>query len=383
MDESQENKEFELLSAYVDGEATSEECALIEKDAKLMKRAQELKSLSDGIGQILKNDPSTKATQIKAALNVLESGSSTPPTPISQAKSKSILARKSSWILSAAAVIALVFIAIPIFQSDNSPSEQIATNTFERSDSEMESEALTSKSIDESPNNTATNETNSSSTIPKQSEISEREPVQEENQKSTEETTSEETLSSLPEEEPNESVSNVQTSDEGIQALSTIQGSIALGPINTYNTNDANVFGNYLLEDVRIQTGEAFDTFIIELIATEDNPPSTLPGPYAIEINGEFLLEEDSYVLPVEISEYIVINLAASGGVWSDETGYEPSWGSFSQTITADESNLTGVYFGDYEANLTFILGMEPNSTFRSYQTMDPPRLIIEVDHNP
>ena len=107
-----------------------------------------------------------------------------------------------------------------------------------------------------------------------------------------------------------------------------------------------NVFGNYLLEDVRIQTGEAFDTFIIELIATEDNPPSTLPGPYAIEINGEFLLEEDSYVLPVEISEYIVINLAASGGVWSDETGYEPSWGSFSQTITADESNLTGVYFG-------------------------------------
>ena len=109
MDESQENKEFELLSAYVDGEATSEERALIEKDAKLMKRAQELKSLSDGIGQILKNDPSTKATHIQAALKVAESGSSTPPTPISRAKSNSILARKSSWILSAAAVIALVF----------------------------------------------------------------------------------------------------------------------------------------------------------------------------------------------------------------------------------------------------------------------------------
>ena len=134
---------------------------------------------------------------------------------------------------------------------------------------------------------------------------------------------------------------------------------------------------------MRIQTGEVFDTFIIELIATEDNPPSTLPGPYAIEINSEFLMEEDSYVLPAEISEYIVINLAARGGVWSDESGYEPSWGSFSQTITADGSNLTGIYFGDFEANLTFILGMEPNSTFRSYQTMDPPRLVIEVDHNP
>ena len=94
-------------------------------------------------------------------------------------------------------------------------------------------------------------------------------------------------------------------------------------------------------------------------------------------------MEEDSYVLPAEISEYIVINLAARGGVWSDESGYEPSWGSFSQTITADGSNLTGIYFGDFEANLTFILGMEPNSTFRSYQTMDPPRLVIEVDHNP
>ena len=383
MDESQENKEFELLSAYVDGEATSEERALIEKDAKLMKRAQELKSLSDGIGQILKNDPSTKATHIQAALKVAESGSSTPPTPINQAKSSSTLARKSSWILSAAAVIALVFIAIPIFQSDNSPSEQIATDTFERSDSEIESEALTSESIEESPNNTATTETDSSSTTPNQSEMSEPEPEQGESQKSTEEITGEETLSSLPEEEPSESVSNVQTSDEGIQALATVQGSISLGPINTYNINDANVFGNYLLEDVRIQTGEVFDTFIIELIATEDNPPSTLPGPYAIEINSEFLMEEDSYVLPAEISEYIVINLAARGGVWSDESGYEPSWGSFSQTITADGSNLTGIYFGDFEANLTFILGMEPNSTFRSYQTMDPPRLVIEVDHNP
>ena len=383
MDESQENKEFELLSAYVDGEVTSEERALIEKDAKLMKRAQELKSLSDGIGQILKNDLSTKATHIQAALKVAESGSSTLPTPITQAKNKSILARKSSWILSAAAVIALVFIAIPIFQSDNSPSEQIATNTFERSDSKIESEAPTSESIEESPNNTATNETNSSSTTPNQSEMSERESVQDESQNSTEEIMGEETLSSLPEEEPNESVSNVQTSDEGIQALSAAQGSISLGPINTYNINDANVFGNYLLEDVRIQTGEVFDTFIIELIATEDNPPSTLPGPYAIEINGEFLMEEDSYVLPAEISEYIVINLAARGGELSDESGYEPSWGSFSQTITADGSNLTGIYFGDFEANLTFILGMEPNSTFRSYQTMDPPRLVIEVDHNP
>ena len=244
MDESQENKEFELLSAYVDGEATSEERALIEKDAKLMKRAQELKSLSTGIGQILKNDPSTKATHIQAALKVAESGSSTPPTPISRAKSNSILARKSSWILSAAAVIALVFIAIPIFQSDNSPSEQIATDTFERSDSEIESEALTSESIEESPNNTATTETDSSSTTPNQSEMSERESVQDESQKSTEEITGEETFSSLPEEEPSESVSNVQTSDEGIQALSALQGSISLGPINTYNINDANVFVN-------------------------------------------------------------------------------------------------------------------------------------------
>ena len=38
--------------------------------------------------------------------------------------------------------------------------------------------------------------------------------------------------------------------------------------------------------------------------------------------------------------------------------------GSITETITADESNLTGIYFGDFEANLTFVLGMEPNSTF-------------------
>ena len=154
------------------------------------------------------------------------------------------------------------------------------------------------------------------------------------------------------------------------------------GPVNTYTSDNPNEYGSFLLQDVRIEPGESFDSFVIELTPTSDDPSSMIPGPYAIEINGEYLVGEDSYVLPTQINEYVVINLAASGGVWNDETGYVPSWGSITETITADESNLTGIYFGDFEANLTFVLGMEPNSTFRSYQTIDPPRLIIEVDHN-
>ena len=154
------------------------------------------------------------------------------------------------------------------------------------------------------------------------------------------------------------------------------------GPVNTYISDNPDEYGSFLLQDVRIESGESFDSFVIELARTSDDPPSMIPGPYAIEINGEFLVGEDSYVLPNEIDEYVVINLAARGGIWNDETGYEPSWGSITETITADESNLTGIYFGDFEANLTFVLGMKPNSTFRSYQTMNPPKLIIEVDHN-
>ena len=176
------------------------------------------------------------------------------------------------------------------------------------------------------------------------------------------------------------------TNDEptiaGLQAEASANERMRQGPVNTYTSDNPDEYGSFLLQDVRIESGESFDSFVIDLTPTSDDPPSMIPGPYAIEINGEFLVGEDSYVLPTEIDEYVVINLAARGGIWNEETGYEPSWGSITETITADESNLTGIYFGDFEANLTFVLGIEPDSTFRSYQTMDPPRLIIEVDHN-
>ena len=68
-----------------------------------------------------------------------------------------------------------------------------------------------------------------------------------------------------------------------------------------------------------------------------------IPGPYAIEINGEYLVG-DSYVLPTEINEYVVINLAARGGVWNDRDRLRSILGSITETITADESNLTGIY---------------------------------------
>ena len=173
-----------------------------------------------------------------------------------------------------------------------------------------------------------------------------------------------------------------ETPNEPLQALTTSEETVNSGPVNTYTSFAPNEYGSYLLQDVRIETGEEFDTFIIQLTATTDDPPSMVPGPYAIRVNEEsFVREESPRSVPADIYEHLVIEISGRGGTWTTEEEYEPSWGSFEQRIEAEGSNLTGIYFGDLESNLTFILGIESGSSFRSFQALEPPRLVIEVDH--
>ena len=373
--------DFELLSAYIDGEVNDEERARIESDPRLMNEVNQILAISKKVGEVIPNDPETRANHIKTALNEMTVASSDSVIPIRSAGKSSVSFRRPAWLLGAVAAALLVIVAVPLFRSGDSSTTQIASEIIEEPDGEsvVESAPLEANQQDREGADLAESAPFDSS--PNSASIESEEIT--DNRADNDLVTEDEADISEKVEEPQ---SEMLTSDEptiaGLQAETTADEMVRRGPVNTYTSDNPNEYGSFLLQDVRIEPGESFDSFVIELTPTSDDPPSMIPGPYAIEINGEYLVGEDSYVLPTEINEYVVINLAARGGVWNDETGYDPSWGSITETITADESNLTGIYFGDFEANLTFVLGMEPNSTFRSYQTMNPPRLIIEVDHN-
>ena len=373
--------DFELLSAYIDGEVNDEERARIESDPRLMNELNQILAVSKKVGEAIPNDPETRANHIKTALNEMTVASSDSVIPIRSAGKSSVSFRRPAWLLGAVAAALLVIVAVPLFRSGDSSTTQIASEIIEEPDGEsvVESAPLEANQQDREGADLAESAPFDSS--PNSASIESEEIT--DNRADNDLVAENEADMSEKVEEPQ---SEMLTSDEptiaGLQAETTADEMVRRGPVNTYTSDNPNEYGSFLLQDVRIEPGESFDSFVIELTPTSDDPPSMIPGPYAIEINGEYLVGEDSYVLPTEINEYVVINLAARGGVWNDETGYDPSWGSITETITADESNLTGIYFGDFEANLTFVLGMEPNSTFRSYQTMDPPRLIIEVDHN-
>ena len=373
--------DFELLSAYIDGEVTDGERARIESDPRLMNELNQILAVSKKVGEAIPNDPETRANHIKTALNEMTVASSDSVIPIRSAGKSSVSFRRPAWILGAVAAALLVIVAVPLFRSGDSSTTQIASEIIEEPDGEsvVESAPLEANQQDREGADLAESAPFDSS--PNSASI-ESEEITDNRADNDLVAENEADISEKVEEPQSEMLTSDEPTIAGLQAETTADEMVRRGPVNTYTSDNPNEYGSFLLQDVRIEPGEAFDSFVIELTPTSDDPPSMIPGPYAIEINGEYLVGEDSYVLPTEINEYVVINLAARGGVWNDETGYDPSWGSITETITADESNLTGIYFGDFEANLTFVLGMEPNSTFRSYQTIDPPRLIIEVAHN-
>ena len=59
MDDSKRNTNFELISAYIDGEVNDEERARIESDPKLMNEVNQALSISKRFGEVLPNDPET------------------------------------------------------------------------------------------------------------------------------------------------------------------------------------------------------------------------------------------------------------------------------------------------------------------------------------
>ena len=174
----------------------------------------------------------------------------------------------------------------------------------------------------------------------------------------------------------------------GVQtcALPISSPPFATETITTYGVESTGI-NSLLLADARIETGEGFDSFIIELSVPENvnasSPDQLIPGSYAVELNGEFQIsEEETFVLPEEITNYLVVNLTAHGIIWIDEEpGYELTWEPNDEVIEEEGSNLLAFYRGDFEGNLTFIVGMDSVRPFRTSLGSNPPRLIIEIQH--
>ncbi len=373
--------DFELITAYIDGEVNDQERARIESDSRLMNEVKQILSMSKKVGEIIPNDPETRANHIQTALNEMTVTSSDSVIPIRSARKSSSSFRRPAWILGAVAAALLVIVAVPLFRSGDSSTTQIALEIIEESDGESVAESAPLKENEQDREGADLVESAPFESSPDEASI-DTEEITENRADNDLVAENEADISEKFEESQSEMLTSDEPSIAGLQAETTADEMMRQGPVNTYTSYAPNEYGSYLLQDVRIETGEEFDTFIIQLTATADDPPSMFPGPYAIRINEEsFVREESPRSVPEDISEHLVIEISARGGTWTTEEEYEPSWGSFEQRIEAEGSQLTGIYLGDLESNLTFVLGIESGSSFRSIQALEPPRLIIEVDH--
>ena len=77
--------DFELISAYIDGEVNDEERARIESDPRLMNEVNQIISMKKKIGEFIPNNPETKANHIQTALNETTVASSDSVIPIRSA----------------------------------------------------------------------------------------------------------------------------------------------------------------------------------------------------------------------------------------------------------------------------------------------------------
>ena len=105
--------DFELISAYIDGEVNDEERARIESDPRLMNELIRF-SMNKKLEKSYQR-PRNEANHIQTALNEMTVASSDSVIPIRSAGKSSFSFRRPAWILGAVAAALLVIVAVPLF----------------------------------------------------------------------------------------------------------------------------------------------------------------------------------------------------------------------------------------------------------------------------
>lgn len=375
---------IELISAYLDGEVTEDERAFIENDPNLLREIETFRSMSTHIGQIYKQDKTTKESHIFAAIREAEkpfevSAEITNRNIFSFRKVTHLSKRRPVRVIALSGIAAaiLTFFTIPIFQSDTPKTDPlIVAAEIPTTPEQKES----TPDLESAPITETTSENESFSAPLEESTTNESDVLPEIENGNGENSEAEKEQLSLEDTEAVELEDSNSSSESQQSALATPTSNLIFGNISTYGNSTAESNSELILNNVDIDQGEMFDKFVIELTSIDSITDTAMPGPYAVELNAaDYVMEESSFILPSNVNEYLVINLAARGGFWNDEN-YE-SWGYFGQVIAEEESPLTGFYLGDFEGNLTFVLGIEEGSRFRSGVASNPPRLIIEVEN--
>ena len=382
MNNSEIPNEAELISAYLDGEVTQEERALVESNPNLLRQVEEFKLLSNHVGQTALNNADEKENHISFAireskhLHAKNSKTAENILPLHKTIRSSRRRPSRAMLLSSVAAALLAFFAIPLFKSDTENGGSFLTAAdisidSERSEPQLIEEGEVNPEKAEIFSSDDTDDTDApvgaqAETATVDSDAKQREEVEPSEVEEIEEETS-----------------SLQ-SEQSLMSIPSPPFSTEI--ITTYGMESTGV-NSLLLADARIETGEGFDRFIIELSIPEDmntsSPDQILPGSYAVQLNGDFeISNEGNFVLPEEVTNYLVVNLAAHGIIWIDEDpGYELTWNPTGEIIEEENSDLLAFYRGDFEGNLTFIIGMDSVRPFRTSLESNPPRLIIEIQH--
>lgn len=122
----------EVVSAYVDGEATAAEIAAVEGDPQLLARAAAFRLVSEAVGSDFAPDPDRRNSAIAAALDSGEPAVVDSPTkelPVARLDEHRDRRQRNLKIASiAAAILVVVLVAVPVVRSlDSGGSDQQAT----------------------------------------------------------------------------------------------------------------------------------------------------------------------------------------------------------------------------------------------------------------
>ncbi len=393
------NPDFEeLISAYLDGEVTELERAQIENSPKLLQEVEKLRLITAAITEEIPNNSTQKENHISKAVgeSVIIFSQTQPSAaikgtsliPFRSAKSASRSPRLSpAWPITAVAAALAIIFAIPLFQSNNESSEPIIV-AIEAPETPQPSEATSKNTVEfsgpEQESSSLQADEAAITRVPEEEEVDEiAGEIAGNNASSSEESAKEIEKENIEVEEP-ESSSSTTVMSESSEQFSTEM-------INTYSNTDARHDSGLHLQSAQIQSSESFDSFIIELSVPETITDSlaergltseeVIAAKYAVSLNLEGYVgdSEGEIVLPENISDFLVINLAARGVIWTDEDTSFQTWVPSEENIQTDGSSLIGFYLGDFEGNLTFILGMESTRAFRASTASNPPRLIIDI----
>lgn len=391
MNKSDSFENDELISAYLDGEVTDEERALVENDPSLIAKVKQMRAVVDATSSLAHTDPSLREKHLTEAIS--EFKKTTNLLPFRRRKTV-----QRGLILTAVAAAAVAVFALPVFDSQRNNSDNgvlVATGLVNETDTandsrngDIEEQEMSTPEISEAEISKSTlseNEISQSTT----KEEAEGVPLT-----ADEVSISEEGLDSSDDKIPADEIAAEATLDEeSTKATSTnVEESLeasannpfSFDAINTYAHEDPELSSNLFLINARTETREESDLFIIELSdsLTEPSASASLltPAKYAAEWRAlsESDSEENSLRGPQGATEFLVIKIAAQGFISTDE-GSVITWEPTDGLIQTDGGRINGIYNGNFEESLIFVLGTDARYPFRVFTKADPPRLIVEI----